>query len=182
MMKCKIQMLSNLLIIFDVLLWINRKFIKTNNLYIINHKQQLKMGTLPNWLFSMNYFLIAVFTILSENLFILVSFSLLSVKSLIDNLVFIIEWSNVDKTKISDTHKHIYNISYFDATWISFSKFFSAFFSKSASYLMKSILNVKFIFLRRILMIIGSIITGAIICLLNMAKWSIIWIILWVLP
>ena len=140
------------------------------------------MGTLPNWLFSLNYFVVAGFAILSENLFVLVWFSLLSVKSLIDNLIFIFEWCNVDKSKIGDTHQHIYSISNFDATWISFRKLFSTIISKCASYLMKSILNVKFIFLRRILMIICSIITGAIICLLNVTKWSIIWIILWILP
>ena len=134
------------------------------------------MGALPNWLFSMNKFLVSSFAIVFENLFLVL---FLSIKSLIYYLIFILEWSDVDKREISNTYKHIYNISNFDATWISFSKTFSTFFSKRASNLMKSILNEKFIFLwSLILMIIVSFVSGAIICLLNMAKWSIIRIIL----
>jgi len=141
------------------------------------------MGTLPNWLFSMNYFLITGFAIVLKNLFLLVTFSLLRIKSLINNLIFVLERSNIDESKISHTHQHITCICDFDAAWVSFRETFSTFISESASNLMKSILHVEFIFLRiMILMIIVSFVTGAIICLWHMAKWSIIRIILRILP
>ena len=129
------------------------------------------MAALPNWLFSMYYFLVAVFAVVSENLFVLLVL-FLSVETLIDNLIFVLEWSNVDKRKISDTYQHINCICNFDATWISFRKTLSTFISKNTSYLMKSVLNEKFIFLSSMILIIND--SGAIISLLNMAKWSII--------
>ena len=140
------------------------------------------MAALPNWLFSVYFFLVAVFAVVSENLFVLLIL-FLSVETLIDNLIFVLEWSNVDKSKISNTYQHINCICNFDATWISFRKILTTFISKNTSYLMKSVLNEKFIFFRilsnMILMINDS---GAIVSLLNMAKWSIIWIILWIWP
>ena len=133
------------------------------------------MGALPNWLFSMNYFLITVFAIIPKNRFTLVTFSLLRIKSLINNLIFVLERSNIDKSEISHAYQHIDSVSDFDAAWISFRETFSTFISESASYLMKSILNVEFILLRIvILMIIVSLVTGAIICLRYMAEWSVI--------
>jgi hypothetical protein len=129
------------------------------------------MAALPNWLFSVYYFLVTVFAVVFENLFVLLIL-FLGVETLVDNLIFVLEWSNVDKSKISHTYQHINCICNFDAAWISFRKTLATFVSKNTSYLMKSILNEKIIFLSTMILMIND--SGAIVCLLNMAKWSII--------
>jgi len=88
--------------------------------------------------------LITVFAIVFvENLFVLLL--ILGIKSLINNLVFVLERCYVDKREICHTNKHVNYICNFDAARVSIRELLAGFVSKTTSYLMKSILNEKFI-------------------------------------
>jgi len=88
--------------------------------------------------------LITVFAIaFVENLFVLLI--ILGIKSLINNLVFILEWCYVDKREICHTHKHVNYVCNFDTARVSIRELLTGFVSKTTSDLMKSVLNEKFI-------------------------------------